>query len=242
MVWFPAKHDNRSRSPVPDPECELAHRDLGPILAIIPWDRMNETSLSLLNRLCRSPEAESWNRLVDLYAPLLRAWLRKYDVQDADADDLVQEILIAVMKDLNTFEHGGHPGAFRGWLRAILINRLRNFWRGRGRRPQARGGSDLERRLAELEDPAGEMSRIWNREHDQYVARRLLAAVETQFAPKTWQAFARTALEGARADVVAAELGMSVNAVFIAKSRVLSRLRQEADGLVESSSNFLANS
>ena len=74
---------------------------------------MNETSLSLLNRLRSSPKSETWNRLVELYAPLIRAWLRKYDVQDSDADDLVQEVLLAVSKDLGKFDHGGQPGAFR---------------------------------------------------------------------------------------------------------------------------------
>lgn len=203
---------------------------------------MDETSLSLLGRLRRSPESENWNRLVDLYAPLTREWLRKYDVQDSDADDLVQEVLLAVSKDLGKFEHAGQPGAFRGWLKAILVNRLRKFWRARDRRPQARGDSDIQARLAQLENPASEMSRIWNRQHDQYVLRQLLALAEPHFAPITWKAFCRVALDGARADVVARELNISLNAVFIAKSRVLSRLRQEAEGLVESSSNFLARS
>jgi DNA-directed RNA polymerase specialized sigma24 family protein len=65
-----------------------------------------------LHRLRRSPESESWNRLVGLYAPLIRAWARKYDVQDCDVDDLVQEVLLAVSKDLGKFEHGGQPGRF----------------------------------------------------------------------------------------------------------------------------------
>jgi len=163
-------------------------------------------------------------------------------VQDSDADDLVQEVLLAVSKDLNKFDHGGQPGAFRGWLKAILVNRLRCFWRARARRPQARGDSDIDERLAQLEDPASEMSQIWNRQHDQFVLRQLLALVEPHFSPSTWRAFYLVALKGRRADDVAEELAISVNAVFIAKSRVLSRLRQEADGLVESSSGFLAKS
>jgi RNA polymerase sigma-70 factor (ECF subfamily) len=201
---------------------------------------MDETSLSLLGRLRRSGESEAWDRLVELYAPLLRTWLRKYDVQASDADDLVQETLLAVSKDLKSFDHGGQPGAFRAWLRAILVHRLRNFWRARGRRPQARGDSDLERRLEQLEDAASEMSQLWNRQHDQHVAGRLLALAEPHFTPNTWKAFCRVALEGARADEVAAELGMSVNAVFIAKSRVLGRLRQDAEGLLDASSDFFA--
>jgi RNA polymerase sigma-70 factor (ECF subfamily) len=203
---------------------------------------MNQTSLSLLAQLRHSSEPENWSRLVNLYTPLLRTWLRKYDVQDSDAEDLVQEVLLAVSKDLGKFEHGGHPGAFRGWLKAILVNRLRKFWRARERRPQARGDSDIDARLAQLDDPASEMSRVWNREHDQYVLRQLLALAEPHFAPNTWKAFCRVALDGAKPDVVAAELGITRNAVVIAKCRVLSRLRQESEGLIESSSGFFANS
>lgn len=203
---------------------------------------MNDTSLSLLNRLRRAPESESWNRLVELYTPLIRTWLRKYDVQASDADDLVQEVLLAVSKDINRFDHGGQPGAFRGWLKAILVNRLRGFWRSRARRPHARGDADIDQRLAQLDDPASEMSQIWNRQHDQFVLRQLLELVEPHFSPSTWRAFYLVALKNQRADLVADELKISVNAVFIAKSRVLSRLRHEADGLVESSSGFLAKS
>jgi RNA polymerase sigma-70 factor (ECF subfamily) len=173
-----------------------------------------------------------------LYAPLIRAWLRKYDVQDSDADDLVQEVLLAVSKDLNKFDHGGQSGAFRAWLKAILVNRLRKFWRARDRSPQARGGSDIDARLAQLDDPSSETSRIWNQQHDQYVLRQLLALAEPHFTPDTWKAFCRVALDGVRPDVVAEELEISLNAVCLAKSRVLRRLRQESEGLIESSAGF----
>ena len=201
---------------------------------------MDETSLSLLSRLGRSPESESWNRLVELYAPLIRAWLRKYDVQAADADDLLQEVLLAVSKDLGKFDHGGQPGAFRAWLKSILVNRLRNFWRARNRRPQASGESGIDERLAELENPTSELSQIWNQEHDEYVLRQLISLAEPHFAPNTWKAFCRVGLEGERPRDVASELQISLNAVVIAKSRVLSRLRQEAEGLVESFSGFFS--
>jgi len=203
---------------------------------------MNETSLSLLSRLRSSPESDSWNRLIELYTPLLRAWLRKYDVQASDADDLVQEVLLAVSKDLGKFEHGGQAGGFRGWLRAILVNRLRKFWRNQARRPQASGDSDIETKLAQLDDPASAMSQIWNRQHDQYVLRQLLTLVEPHFASSTWTAFCRVALDGAPPDVVAEETGISRNAVIIAKCRVLNRLRQESAGLIESSSDFFPKS
>jgi RNA polymerase sigma-70 factor, ECF subfamily len=203
---------------------------------------MDETSLSLLQRLKSSPESENWNRLVELYAPLIRTWLRKYDVQETDTDDLLQEVLLAVSKDLNRFDHNGRTGAFRAWLKAILVNRLRKFWQSRDRRPQARGNSDNDERLVQLEDPASELSQIWNQQHDQYVLRQLLALTEPHFESTTWKAFCRVAMEGAKPDVVAAELEISLNAVCLAKSRVLRKLRQESDGLIESSSSFLAKS
>lgn len=203
---------------------------------------MHETSLSLLERLRNSPESEGWGRLVNLYAPLFQVWLRRYDVQDSDAHDLVQEVLLTVSKELATFEHHGHPGAFRGWLKGILVNRLKKFWRSRDRHPEARGDSDFAARIGQLEDSASEMSRIWDREHDQYVLRQLLSLAEPHFEATTWRAFCRVALEGANADTVAQELGISKNAVIVAKCRVLSRLRQESQGLIESSSSFLDKS
>ena len=203
---------------------------------------MNETSLSLLEKLRDSPETESWARLQRIYAPLIRVWLRKYEVQPNDADDLGQEVLLAVSKDISAFEHNGRSGAFRAWLKGILVNRLRSFWRKRDRQPKAAGGSNMDQRLAELDDPASQVTLIWNKEHDQHLLRELLQIVAPHFESNTWAAFCKTTLEGQKPDAVAADLEMSLNAVFIAKSRVISRLRQEASGLVEDSDGFFAGS
>ncbi|MBC8872540.1 MAG: RNA polymerase sigma factor [Planctomycetes bacterium] len=194
---------------------------------------MTETSLSLLDRICRHPDDESWQRLVDVYTPLLHGWLRRYDaVQPADADDLVQEVLLTVTRELPQFQHNRRTGAFRNWLRTILVNRLRHFWRSRQRRPDAVGGSDFLGQLNELEDAASGVSRVWNDEHDRHVIRRLLELTEPRFASSTWQAFRRQVMDGASAAAVAPELGSSLHSVYAAKSRVLSTLRQQAEGLV----------
>lgn len=199
---------------------------------------MNETSLSLLQQISCSPEKESWNRLHTLYEPLIRKWLIRYDLQASDADDMTQEVLLAVSKDITSFEHSGRPGAFRAWMKGILVNRLRKFWHSRDRQPVAHGGSDMNKRLAELDDPASQMTLIWNQEHDQHVLADLMANAETRFERSTWAAFRMTAIEGIKPKVAAEKLGLSLNAVLIAKSRVLSRLRQEASGVVESSSRI----
>ena len=190
---------------------------------------MADTSASLLERLRTQPDDRSWRRLVDLYTPLLHGWLRRYGARPQDADDLVQEVLAVVVRELPQFRHGGRRGAFRSWLRTILVHRVRAFWRSDRAHPVA----NAEGVLDQLEDPDSGLSRLWDEEHDRHVLRRLLELIEGDFEPATWQAFRRVALDGERAAVVADALGTSVNAVLLAKSRVLRRLRQEARGLVD---------
>ena len=92
---------------------------------------MTDTSMSLLDDVCRRPDSESWTRLVGIYTPLLKGWIGRYDVQDSDRDDLVQDVLMVVLRELPTFRHTQRQGAFRSWLRGILVNRVRNFlWPG----------------------------------------------------------------------------------------------------------------
>jgi RNA polymerase sigma-70 factor (ECF subfamily) len=194
---------------------------------------MSPTSISLLDRLREQPDVLSWQRLVDLYSPLIHGWLRYYAVQPPDADDLVQEVLSTLVHELPRFHHDRRAGAFRCWLRTIAVNRLRAFWRARQARPVATGDSDVVRQLEQLEDPNSGLSRLWDEEHDRHILNRLLELIEPEFAPATWQAFRRITLNGERAAAVAANLGLSVNAVLLAKSRVLRRLRHEAQGLLE---------
>jgi len=195
---------------------------------------MSETSASLLDRLQTAPDSVSWQRLVDLYTPLIRSWLRRHaQLHDQDADDLVQEVLSVVVRKLPQFRHNQRTGAFRTWLRTIAVNCLRDSWRAQRIRPRASGDSEFQQLLNQLEDPASGLSRLWDEEHDRHVGKRLLELIEPQFEPKTWAAFRGVTLEGKSPDVVAEELGLSVNAVFIAKSRVLGRLRQEAQGLID---------
>jgi RNA polymerase sigma-70 factor (ECF subfamily) len=193
---------------------------------------MMDTSPSLLDRLGREPDPRDWRRLVDLYTPLLHAWLGRHALQASDLDDLTQEILGVVVRELPDFRHNGRAGAFRSWLRMIAVHCVRRFWRDKRYRPAAPGG-DFEEVLSQLEDPSSQLSAEWDREHNQSLLRRLLELVEPDFQPKTWQAFQLLVLHRRATAVAAAELGLTVNAVLIAKSRVLQRLRQEAAGLID---------
>ena len=191
------------------------------------------TSLSLLERLRADPKDTAWQNLVEIYTPLIQNWLRRHQVREADSDDISQEVLAVVIRRLPEFEHNKREGAFRNWLRTITVNCLRDFWRSRKNRPTATGDSDFQELLAQLEDPASGLTQIWNQDHDRHVTRKLLELLRPQFEPATWQAFQRFALDGLSAAEVARELKVTPNVVFIAKSRVLARLRQEAEGLLE---------
>ncbi len=194
---------------------------------------MAETSATLLERLNDRSDSIAWRRLVDLYSPLVHTWLRRQGIAAHDAEDLTQEVLEVVVREVSRFRHNGRAGAFRTWLRTITINCLRASLRSRRFRARATGSPDITAMLDQLEDPASNVSRRWDREHDQHVLERLLELIEPDFRPATWRAFRRQVLDGAMAETVAAELGLTVNAVLIAKSRVLSHLRKNAQGLVD---------
>ncbi len=193
---------------------------------------MPETSLTLLERLRLDPDEASWQRLVDLYTPLIRDWLRRHGLQPADADDLAQEVLVVLVRELPHFRHR-RQGSFRAWLREITVHRVRDFCRARRTRAAATGNMRVMRMLEQLDDPQSELCRRWEQEHDEYLVQRALRLIEPEFAPATWQAFWRLTRDGVEAPAVAAELGVSTNAVFIAKSRVLKRLRTEIEGLID---------
>ena len=190
-----------------------------------------ETSVSLLERLAGTPSNDDWRRLLDLYQPLLHAWMARAGVPASDDADLIQEVLLVVFREVGGFERRG-TGAFRNWLRTIMVHRVRHYFRSRRYVP-ATGDSDFRQRLDKLESPGSELSRLWDREHDEHVVLSLLRRVQGDFAPATWQAFRRHVLEGRSTAETAGELGLSLNSVLLAKSRVLKRLRAELSGFIE---------
>ena len=193
---------------------------------------MNPTSVTLLERLRTQPDEETWKRLDDLYRPLIRRWLLRDPTLRNEAEDLVQEVLAVLVRELPRFQHD-RPGSFRCWLRTITLNRLKAFWQSRRHRPQCVGSDSDGLILGQLEDPHSTLSRQWDDEHDRHVVRRLMDLIEPQFESATLQAFRRVVFDGAKPTEVATELGITVNAVLLAKSRVLRRLRQEGEGLID---------
>jgi len=193
---------------------------------------MDETRQSLLLR-ARTGEADAWRDLTDLYRPLIIGWLNRQGVPARDLDDLSQDVLLTVVKHLPAFQHSGQRGAFRTWLRTIICSRTSDYWRATDAGTQPSGGSGATAALQQIADPASDLNRQWDEDHDRYVLNCLLALVEAEFEPVTLRAFRRLALDGASGAETARELGLSVAAVYVAKSRVLQRIRQEAEGLID---------
>ncbi|MCA9062518.1 MAG: sigma-70 family RNA polymerase sigma factor [Planctomycetaceae bacterium] len=191
-----------------------------------------ETSASLLERLCSSPDELDWKRLIEVYTPLVRSWIRRYSSSQRDADDVVQETLTVVIRKLPQFERQ-RTGSFRAWLRSITVNCLRDSWRASRFQARAPGGSDFHQVLEQMSDPESELSQLWDREHDDHVLRTLLDQIRPSLNEETWQAFYRITVLNESPTDVARELNITVNAVYIAKSRVMGRLRTEARGLIE---------
>ncbi len=188
---------------------------------------MATTSASLLDRLKQAPaHSPDWDRLHTLYSPLIKNWLDRTLHLNQDADDLAQNVLVVLVRELPRFQRQ-RDGSFRAWLRQITVNQSRAFFKTRKRRPLA-GFGDEGQVLDALEDPKSDLSLQWDRDHDRHVSEKILQLVKIDFAPATWEAFHRFAMDGKPAAVVAEELGLTVNAVLLAKSRVMKRLRQEA--------------
>jgi len=179
-----------------------------------------ETSLSLLERLRNPGEPRAWSRFVKLYTPLLFFWSRRLGLSPQDAEDLVQDVFTVLIQKLPEFAYDEQK-SFRGWLRKIVLNK----WNDQHRRRQLPrvGGEGANA----LQLAAAENSPFWDGEHRQFLVRRALEVMQTEFEPTTWQAFWAFVVEGKTGFQVAAGLGISEGAVYVAKCRVLRRLRQE---------------
>ena len=192
---------------------------------------MNPTSLSLLDRLkVASPGSSDWDRVQGAYLPMIRRWLGRVPGLGDESADLAQEVLVIVFREVPRFDRR-RDGSFRAWLRQVTVNKVRNYRRQCQRRP-AVGLDPTDGFLERLADPNDELAREWDRDHDKHVVDKLLAVVQPDFNPTTWEAFRRFGVEGEPAGRVARELGISENAVILAKSRVLKRLRAEAGDLL----------
>jgi RNA polymerase sigma-70 factor (ECF subfamily) len=179
------------------------------------------TRPSLLVRIRDSGDRDAWRRFVEIYAPLVYKFARGRGLQDADAADLTQDVLQAVSGASKRLVYDPKRGTFRAWLYTVARNKVRNFLLARRRRHEAGDPRLLD------DQPAKEEAEQWEREYEQRLFDWAVEQLRDSFQESTWRAFWLTSVSGRSASDTASELGMSVGAVYIAKSRVLARLRDE---------------
>jgi RNA polymerase sigma-70 factor (ECF subfamily) len=190
-----------------------------------------EPSSSLLNRV-RVHDQAAWERLVNLYSPLVFEWCRRGGLQAADAADVGQQVFLSVARGVREFHREGEGGSFRAWLRTITRNRLCDYFRAvRTHGDRAVGGDGLQKLEEMIEDSVASDPDADHAE-EALLFRRATELMRAEFEERTWQAFWKVVIDGGRPAEVALELGMSPNAVYLARGRVLRRLREEFGDLL----------
>jgi RNA polymerase sigma-70 factor (ECF subfamily) len=191
-------------------------------------EQSKSTSHTLLQRV-QLHDADAWRRFVHLYGPTIFQWARRASLQPCDAADVTQDVFQAVWRNIGRFQRSRPGDTLSGWLRTVTVNKVRDFYR---RRPECIVGTieveELLNRLPADDDTADRPGRATIE-----LAHRALELIQAEFEPSTWQAFLRTAVDGRPVAETADELGLTVAAVYKAKSRVVIRLRRELDGLID---------
>jgi RNA polymerase sigma-70 factor, ECF subfamily len=189
-------------------------------------------SSTLLERV-QADRPEAWSRLVKLYGPVVYRWCRQAGIARDDAPDLVQEVFRAVALNVGRFRRDRPGDSFGGWLRTVTRNTIRAYFRSRRGQPRAQGGTDAQERFLEVPEPPDACAAGAPEEVTDVIVPIGLELVRAEFEERTWEAFRRVVIQREPPAGVAADLGMSIDAVYQAKSRLLRRLRQELDGLVQ---------
>ncbi len=180
---------------------------------------MLDTPVTLLHRLCGQPVPSDWERFVRLFTPLLRRWAVRFGVPENSVEDLLQELFVLLIRKLPEFRLDPSR-SFRAWLWTVFRHTVM-AWQNRQPPP----GPAVEQ-IAEVSSP-NELDEATEAEYRGYLLSRILQIVQTDFPESTWQIFQQVAIAGRPATEVAAELSVTVNAVYLARSRVLARLREE---------------
>ncbi|HMC88034.1 MAG TPA: sigma-70 family RNA polymerase sigma factor [Gemmataceae bacterium] len=184
------------------------------------------TRASLLLRIRDGQDKEAWRQFVEIYASLIYGFARKRGLQDADAADLMQDVLRSVASAVGRLDYDPRRGSFRSWLYTVTRNKLYSFLDGQRRHPRGSGDSRAQQLLEEQVGP-DDSAAAWDQEYQRRLFAWAAERVRGEFQESTWQAFWQTAVEGRGPKDVARELNLSPGAVYVAKSRVIARLREK---------------
>jgi RNA polymerase sigma factor (sigma-70 family) len=193
------------------------------------------TRHSLVLRLRNAADEAAWAEFVSLYEPFVYRLARRKGLQDADAQDLCQEVFRAVASAIDRWDPDPAKGSFRGWLFRIARNLSVNFLTSQRRQARGTGRTTVQELLEAQQEPDAQAEAEFTIEFKRQAFRWAAERVRHEFADSTWQAFWKTGVENLSVSAVAEELGLSVGAVYIARSRVLARLRARATQITSDS-------
>lgn len=192
-------------------------------------DDSSKTRQSLLLRVRDPHDDQAWNRFVTLYTPLIYRFAKRSGLQDADAADVTQDVFRTVTQSIKKFDYDSRIGSFRGWLKTVTRSRIYDFQNGKSRQPVGTGETAvhtlIEQQTAQADDE------FWEQEYQKRVFDVACETIRGEFTESTWQAFWQMAVEGTDTKQIAAGLGLSTGAIYIAKSRVTARLKREIQNI-----------
>jgi RNA polymerase sigma factor (sigma-70 family) len=202
-------------------------------------DESTNTRPSLLIRLRDPGDELAWSEFLEIYGPLVYQLAKRRGLQEADAQDLAQEVFRAVARAIERYDPDPARGSFRGWLSRIANNLIINLLSAQRRHPRGTGDSDMQRMMEDQPDPAGEESTLFEVEYRRRLLTWAAERVRGAFSQAVWQAFWQTGVEGRAPREVAEALGMSIGTVYQYKSRVVARIRREIEHFETQSSTNL---
>jgi RNA polymerase sigma factor (sigma-70 family) len=185
-----------------------------------------ETRPSLLLRLREPRDERAWLEFWEIYQPLIYRLARRRGIQDADAHEITQDVLLAVARAVETWQPDPNCGSFRGWLNRVTRNLTVNLVLRQQRRPQSTGNVDFQKLLEEIPiDP--EESAVFDHEHKRQMFQWAALQIRGEFRETSWLAFWRTTVEGQDVAIVAEQLGVTSGVVYVSRSRIMARLRKK---------------
>jgi RNA polymerase sigma factor (sigma-70 family) len=185
------------------------------------------TRPSLLVRIRDQQDQAAWSQFVEIYAPLIYGFARKHGLQDADAADMAQDVLRAVLRGAGRLDYDPKRGSFRGWLFTVVRNKLRTFLTRRKNPAQGSGDTGAHELLQQQPAPQEDVEALWSQEYERRLFSWAAEQVRGQVQEPTWQAFWQTAVDGKSGKEVAESLGMTVAAVYLCKGRVMAKLKEQ---------------
>jgi RNA polymerase sigma factor (sigma-70 family) len=191
------------------------------------------TRVSLLIRLRDTADHSAWQQFAELYGPVIYRFARGRGLQDADAADVMQDTLRSVSNAIGRLDYDSAKGSFRGWLFTIARNKIFNLLSSRKNKPRAAGDTAAHELLQATPSDDNSLEESWEDEYRRRLAGIAIQRIKGEFQPNTWEAFWGTAVNGESATDVGERLGMSSGAVYVAKSRVLARLKEQVQRLID---------